>query len=81
MHRIKSIFYKIIILTILVFNPINYILAQCPMCKMAAESNMKDGGLAGQGLNNGILYLLVIPYILAFTLIYLYRKSRKQVDS
>lgn len=51
------------------------------MCKMAAESNMKDGGLAGQGLNNGILYLLVIPYILAFTLIYLYRKSRKQVDS
>lgn len=57
------------------------LMAQCPMCKMAAEANMKDGGLAGQGLNNGILYLLVIPYLLAGTLIYLYRRSRKQLKN
>ena len=33
--------------------------AQCPMCKMAAESNLKDGGSAGKGLNFGILYMLL----------------------
>ena len=28
--------------------------AQCPMCKMSAESNLKNGGTVGKGLNAGI---------------------------
>lgn len=52
--------------------------AQCPMCKMAAESNMKDGGAAGKGLNTGILYLLSMPYLIVFTLAYLWRKNKKK---
>lgn len=40
------------------------LLAQCPMCKAAAESNLKEGGKAGAGLNAGILYLFFTPYIL-----------------
>lgn len=43
-------------------------LAQCPMCKIAAESNLLNGGSKGQGLNVGILYMLAIPYILMFGL-------------
>ena len=39
----------------------NELLAQCPMCKMAAESNLKNGGTAGKGLNAGILYMLLTP--------------------
>ncbi len=38
--------------------------AQCPMCKMSAESNLKGGGSMGRGLNNGILYMLVAPYVI-----------------
>ena len=39
--------------------------AQCAMCKQVAEDTAEDGGQAvGLGLNNGIKYLLVIPYIL-----------------
>ena len=39
--------------------------AQCAMCKQVAEDATADGGnAAGLGLNNGIKYLLVIPYIL-----------------
>ncbi len=38
--------------------------AQCPMCKMAAESNLREGGTAGKGLNAGILFILSLPYIL-----------------
>lgn len=54
--------------------------AQCPMCKLSAESNLRDGGTAGKGLNIGILYMLVMPYILVGTLGYLWYKNRKNPD-
>ncbi len=38
--------------------------AQCAMCSLAAEQNMKDGGTYGKGLNKGILMLLTLPYLL-----------------
>ncbi len=41
------------------------VVAQCPMCKAAAESNMKEGGTSGNGLNRGILYLFFTPFTLA----------------
>jgi hypothetical protein len=44
---------------------------------MAAESNMKGGGAAGQGLNNGILYLLIIPYLMVGIFFILYRRNRR----
>ena len=37
--------------------------AQCAMCKAAVEANLKEGGNAGAGLNEGILYLMAMPYI------------------
>jgi len=55
------------------------ILAQCPMCKMAAESNLKNGGSAGKGLNAGILYMLLTPYILVGGLAYWWLKNKKKV--
>ena len=42
--------------------------AQCPMCRMSAESNLKAGGTAGKGLNRGILYLFAMPYLLVGTI-------------
>ncbi len=54
-------------------------LAQCPMCKMSAESNLKDGGSAGQGLNRGILYMLSVPYLLVFGLGFLWWKNRRRL--
>jgi hypothetical protein len=38
--------------------------AQCPMCRMSAESNLENGGDEGRGLNTGILYMLAMPYLL-----------------
>ena len=55
--------------------------AQCPMCKMAAESNMKDGGMAGRGLNQGILYLLLLPYLAMSIIGYIYWKGKKKLKS
>ena len=40
--------------------------AQCAMCKRVAETDMdsKRKETAARGLNNGILYLLSIPYLI-----------------
>ena len=51
--------------------------AQCPMCRIAAESNMENGGSAGKGLNKGILYLLATPYLIVGTLGFLWWRSQR----
>ena len=49
--------------------------AQCAMCRAVLESNA-DGGMA-EGINNGIVYLMAIPYILVGALLFfVYRKVK-----
>lgn len=36
--------------------------AQCAMCRAVLES--EEGQSAAEGINNGIVYLMVIPYVL-----------------
>ena len=52
--------------------------AQCPMCRMSAESNLKSGGTAGKGLNAGILYMLATPYLLVGFFGYMWYRNRKK---
>lgn len=72
---------KFLLLFSIVFSlsliPLDSIQAQCPMCKMSAETNMKNGGTAGNGLNNGILYMLAAPYLLFGIIGYMYWKNNK----
>ena len=51
--------------------------AQCPMCRISAESNLKNGGTAGKGLNKGILYLFFTPYLVIGTLGFLWWRNQK----
>jgi len=37
--------------------------SQCAMCKSVVESNIEGGSSIGAGINDGILYLMVMPYI------------------
>jgi hypothetical protein len=53
------------------------IFAQCPMCKMTAESNMEAGGTMGNGLNAGILYMLVAPYLIVAGIAIWWWRNRK----
>lgn len=49
--------------------------AQCAMCRAVLES--ESTGNAAKGINNGIVYLMAIPYILVAGLFYfIYRKMR-----
>ena len=77
MKKLMLLFVLIVVILV-VFSP--DMAAQCPMCKMSAESNLRDGGTAGKGLNNGILYMLALPYILISTLGYLWYRNRKNCD-
>ncbi len=52
--------------------------AQCPMCKIAAQSNLENGGTAGTGLNTGILYILLIPYFVVGTIGIVWYRNRKK---
>lgn len=54
--------------------------AQCPMCKTSLESNRKEKGLQktyGNGVNDGILYLLAAPYLIVGTVGYFWWKNQK----
>ena len=55
--------------------------AQCPMCRMSAESNLQNGGTAGAGLNKGILYMLAMPYILISTIGFIWWRNRDKDSS
>lgn len=58
------------------------VLAQCAMCKGAVETNMSTGkNVIGNGINFGIAYLFVFPYLTVGVIAYLwYRNSRKALE-
>ena len=51
--------------------------AQCAMCKSVVESNIDGGSSIGSGLNDGILYLMVMPYIALLIVAFIWTRYRK----
>lgn len=50
--------------------------AQCAMCRATAETAAKQNTGIGQGLNSGIVYLMLMPYVLLGTVAFvLFRKK------
>lgn len=53
--------------------------AQCAMCRAVLES--EDGGAAAKGINNGIVYLMIFPYLLIGGVGYfIYKMKRRSVS-
>lgn len=53
--------------------------AQCAMCRASVENNVSNGDTSiGAGLNSGIIYLFVMPYLLAMIVGYLWWRSAKK---
>ena len=82
---IKSFFTLVLVLGLtLVTATDGY--SQCAMCRATVESNVGTGSKepeneVGSGLNTGILYLMVIPYILIGTVGFLWYKSNKKKNA
>ena len=74
-------YHKILFLVLVLLVFALEVQAQCPMCRIAAESNLENGGSQGKGLNLGILYILATPYLLVGTIGFIWwRNRRRQVE-
>ena len=73
--------FKILFVLVLILVVSNQTWAQCAMCRATVNSNLSEGrGVIGTGINFGILYLLLTPYILVGTLVFLwYRNGKKEL--
>jgi hypothetical protein len=66
----------IIVVALLVAMP--DLMAQCAMCRGTVESTVSDGrSVIASELNFGILYLLMIPYLIVATIGYLWYRNSK----
>ncbi|GGK12644.1 hypothetical protein GCM10007962_03710 [Yeosuana aromativorans] len=66
----KTKVYIILILVLFISIPAD---AQCAMCRAVLEN--EEGQSAAAGINNGIVYLMAIPYILIAGIgVIIYRK-------
>lgn len=52
--------------------------AQCAMCQATAETSRDAGASAADGINKGVLYILVMPYIIMATIGYFWWRSRNK---
>lgn len=69
----------LIIVSMLVFTPA---FSQCAMCKASVESNIEnDQKAVGKGLNDGIIYLMSIPYLVLGGIGYMVYKNWKSKGS
>lgn len=73
-------FYIFLFIMLVLFLYADTAWAQCPMCKASAESSLQGGSTQAKGLNKGILYLLMTPYLLFASIFLLwYNNYRKKV--
>jgi len=68
----KAKIFILIIFLLLISIPAD---AQCAMCRAVLEN--EDGGQAAKGINNGIVYLMIFPYLLIGGVGYAIYKLRK----
>ncbi|MAD50845.1 MAG: hypothetical protein CMC95_06070 [Flavobacteriales bacterium] len=55
--------------------------AQCAMCKSVVESNIDGGSPIGSGLNDGILYLMAMPYLALAIIAFAWLRYNKRVKA
>lgn len=77
--QMKSFYQKIILLLLLIVSP-NILSAQCAMCRAALQTG--DQQNIAEGINHGITYLMMFPYILVGILGYVvYRIIKKETTT
>ena len=70
---------KFIVLVILLFLSQTDVMAQCAMCRTTVESTISNGrSNIASGLNTGIVYLLLAPYLTVGAIAFLWFRQSKQ---
>lgn len=69
--------YKMAAVALLVITAAN---AQCAMCRAALETN--EQGVQPEAVNNGIVYLMIFPYLLVGLVGFaVYRLRKKSIEN
>jgi hypothetical protein len=68
---VKKYYFIFFILVVFVFFP-NIAEAQCAMCKATVESSQGQKNSVAGGINQGIIYLMIVPYLL---MAFIFRKQ------
>ena len=64
------------VLLIILFLLADAMFGQCAVCRAVLES--EEGQASAKGINDGIVYLMAIPYIVVFSIAFIvYRKFKK----
>ncbi|SFO61455.1 hypothetical protein SAMN04488519_10967 [Algoriphagus ornithinivorans] len=76
MKKLKTLLFTVLAFLLVQVNSF----AQCAMCRASVENNVSNGDTSiGSGLNTGILYLFVMPYLIATVIgILWYRAAKKR---
>jgi hypothetical protein len=67
---------KLVLLILLTLFAIMPTEAQCAMCRAVLES--EESGQAAKGINNGIMYLMIFPYLLVGGIGYAIYRTRQK---
>jgi hypothetical protein len=73
----KEIVFTVFLLLALCFISSD-IFAQCAMCKASAESSLESGSSAAAGINKGVLYLFLTPYLVGGTIAFFWWKAKRK---
>ena len=77
--KMKNLFWSLLFVLAIVLLLDSEVMAQCAMCRANVKTNLNNNdeiGGVGHTLNNAILYLMAVPYLLVSTLIYVFNKER-----
>ena len=79
MNRRLKFITKAVFLTLVGFLMHSFSYAQCAMCRASVENNVSNGDTSiGAGLNNGILYLFIMPYLIAGVIGFFWYRAAKR---
>ena len=70
------VFSTVLMLAIIMFLQTDLFAQGCVQCRMGPSSNLEGGGNVARGINSGLLYLILIPYLLIMSIVgYVFRKQ------
>jgi hypothetical protein len=72
----KSRFLLLLLITFALLFIIGDAEAQCAMCKATNESALDNGSTQGKGVNEAIVYLMFVPYLLLGLLGFFFFRKR-----
>lgn len=73
---LSRVFLGVVVSSVLFISSVQ---AQCAMCSLTAQAATENGNRQGFGLNDGILFLLFMPYLAVIVIgVIWYKKYRKK---